>query len=188
VENDLLGLEGLDDESYGAGEQVGLAPDLLGKRQLIQRPDADLLQRAACARLVSTHLECVVCESCAFVVPLTAGRAVDEIDAFGLDQLGQPYRVLDGGATLNPVRARQSQEQRLRRGPHLAHRPHHLQRESCSVLHNKDDDEEEDDAISPTLLINSITEEVEEGGQTSKLPPYSSVRWLASGELNEERR
>ncbi len=48
VENDLLGLEGLDDEPYGAGEQVGFTPDLLGKRQLIQRPDADLLQRAEC--------------------------------------------------------------------------------------------------------------------------------------------
>lgn len=61
VENDLLGLEGFDDEPYGAGEQVGLAPDLLGKRQLIQRPDADLLQRAACA--FGQHLSSVSCAS-----------------------------------------------------------------------------------------------------------------------------
>ena len=116
------------------------------------------------------------------MVPLTAGRAVDEINAFSLDKLGQPDCVLDGGAALDPVRARQSQEQRLRRGPHLAHRPHHLQRESCSVLqHNKEEEEE----MSPTLHIDSITEEA---GQTSKLPPYSSVRWLESGELNEEMR
>ena len=85
---DVFGLLGFGDHADGAGEDFGVAADLLGERDLVAGADGDL-----------------------GVEGVAAGGGVDEIDAEGLDVAGELDGVFNRPAAFDPIGGGDAEEE-----------------------------------------------------------------------------
>ena len=98
-------------ETDRAGRDPRLSPDTLGQDDLIAGPERNL----------------------SFERDAATGSA-DVIDATSLRLTGKDHRVLDGEATIEPVRGRDPHAQWFLLGPNGSHRLDHFEREAHAIF------------------------------------------------------
>src|SRR5580693_2090698 len=108
---DGVGLGGVSDHAYGAGEDAGALAYLVRERYLEARGDGNLR--------VGNH---------------AAGGAIDQVHAERAEKFGEGHGLLDVPAARDPIAGRDADEQRVANGPDAANGADNFEEEARAIF------------------------------------------------------